>query len=47
MPNWVKNIVHMKGISCAPFMFDEDGCVNFDFNKFIPMPDSERQMNNE
>lgn len=38
MPNWVKNIVKMRGIVNLPLFSEEDGATDFDFNKLIPMP---------
>lgn len=45
MPNHVRNIVKMKGITSLPIFTDKDGCDSqtvseFDFNKIIPMPES-------
>lgn len=41
MPNHVKNVVKMKGITALPlFTVDDDGEKFFDFNKMIPMPES-------
>lgn len=41
MPNHVKNIIKMKGITKLPlFSKDEEGKDYFDFNKLIPMPES-------
>lgn len=41
MPNHVKNVIKMKGITNLPlFSKDEDGKRYFDFNKLIPMPES-------
>lgn len=40
MPNHVKNIVKMKGITKLPIFTDERGAKSFDFNKIIPMPES-------
>lgn len=42
MPNWVKNIVRMEGITSEPLFIEEDGAKDFDFNKIIPMPESLR-----
>ena len=36
MPNWTVNYIHMKGISNTKEFFTNG---QFDFNKFIPMPD--------
>lgn len=38
MPNYVRNIVKMKGIADLPLYSGEDGERAFDFNKLIPMP---------
>lgn len=40
MPNHVGNIVHMKGIGTRKELFieDDEGNVNLDFEKIIPMP---------
>lgn len=35
MPNWVKNVLQMKGVAKLP-LYDKAG--NFDFNKIVPMP---------
>lgn len=40
MPNYVRNIVQMKGIAYEPLYVDDNGCKRFDFNKLIPMPES-------
>lgn len=40
MPNHVKNIVKMNGITNMPLFREEDGQKCFDFNKVIPMPES-------
>lgn len=40
MPNHVKNIVKMEGITALPLFTEEDGKECFDFNKIIPMPES-------
>lgn len=40
MPNHVKNIVKMEGITRLPLFTEEDGRKHFDFNKIIPMPES-------
>lgn len=41
MPNYVRNIIQMKGIASLPlFSENTDGKKNFDFNKLIPMPES-------
>ena len=47
MSNWVRNIVHMKGIARLPLFTkeeDEENCyTNFDFEKIIPLPDKLRR----
>lgn len=40
MPNHVKNVVKMEGITNLPLFVEEDGVRCFDFNKMIPMPES-------
>lgn len=40
MPNWVKNIVCMKGIAQEPLFTEEGGVKKFDFNTLIRMPPS-------
>lgn len=40
MPNYVRNIVKMKGIVKLPLFTIKDGKTCFDFNKVIPMPES-------
>lgn len=40
MPNHVKNIVKMEGITKLPLFTVEQGEECFDFNKIIPMPES-------
>lgn len=40
MPNYVKNIVKMKGITALPLFVSRNGKEHFDFNKIIPMPES-------
>lgn len=40
MPNYVKNIVKMEGITKLPLFTEEQGEKCFDFNKIIPMPES-------
>ncbi len=40
MPNHVKNIVKMQGITRLPLFTEKDGVQSFDFNKIIPMPES-------
>lgn len=40
MPNHVKNIVRMEGITKLPLFTTEKGVMCFDFNKIIPMPES-------
>lgn len=40
MPNYVANVVKMKGIAHLPLFSTEDGKKCFDFNKIIPMPES-------
>lgn len=42
MPNHVKNIVHMKGITTLPFFIPDkyENGGGIDFNKVIPMPES-------
>lgn len=40
MPNWVRNIVRMKGIADKPLFIEAEGRKVFDFNKLIPMPES-------
>ena len=39
MPNYVKNLVKMKGIVDLPLFREVDGVKHFDFNKVIPMPE--------
>lgn len=39
MPNHVSNIVKMNGICKLPLFAEEDGKINFDFEKIIPMPE--------
>lgn len=38
MPNYVKNILTMEGITKEPLFGEEDGKKFFDFNALIPMP---------
>ena len=38
MPNYVVNIVKMRGIAKLPLFSEEDGEKAFDFNKLIPLP---------
>lgn len=40
MPNHVKNIVKMDGITKLPLFTEEESVMCFDFNKLIPMPES-------
>lgn len=40
MPNHVKNVVKMEGITNLPLFVEEDGKRCFDFNKIILMPES-------
>lgn len=40
MPNHVKNVVKMEGITNLPLFVEEDGKRRFDFNKIILMPES-------
>lgn len=40
MPNYVANIVRMKGIAKRPLFTKRDDERYFDFNKIIPMPES-------
>lgn len=40
MPNWVRNIVRMKGIADKSLFIEAEGRKVFDFNKLIPMPES-------
>lgn len=40
MPNHVKNVVKMEGITNLPLFVEEDGKKCFDFNKIILMPES-------
>lgn len=40
MPNHVKNILKMKGITKLPLFSHKDGEMFFDFNKIIPMPET-------
>ena len=40
MPNHVKNVVKMEGITNLPLFVEEDGKICFDFNKIINMPES-------
>ena len=40
MPNYVANVVKMKGIAELPLFTEQDGKNYFDFNKIIPMPES-------
>lgn len=40
MPNHVKNVVKMKGITNLPLFVEENGKKCFDFNKIILMPES-------
>lgn len=41
MPNYVRNIIQMKGIASLPlFTENAGGEKDFDFNKLIPMPES-------
>lgn len=40
MPNYVKNVVKMKGITALPLYVSINGKEHFDFNKIIPMPES-------
>lgn len=40
MPNYVTNILKMKGITELPLFTEEDDRKHFDFNKIIPMPES-------
>ena len=40
MPNHVRNIVKMEGITNLPLFSEEDGKKCFDFGKVIPMPES-------
>jgi hypothetical protein len=38
MPNYVRNIVKMKGIADLPLYNERPGEKYFDFQKLIPMP---------
>ena len=38
MPNYVRNIVKMKGIADLPLYNERSGEKYFDFQKLIPMP---------
>ncbi len=40
MPNHVRNVVRMQGITGLPLFTEEQGEIRFDFNKIIPMPES-------
>lgn len=40
MPNHVKNVVKMEGITNLPLFVEKDGKRCFDFNKIILMPES-------
>lgn len=39
MPNYVRNLVKMEGITDLPLFLEVDGKKRFDFNKLIHMPE--------